>query len=90
MNPAAGQFPSLSDMITVVQTLHNPPHPKSQLSEHSMHTWLQLAHAFEEDDWTETGLTYGSPRPAIPTAASTGSTGSVHPRHPPARARSRR
>ena len=56
MNPAGGQFSSLSDMITVTQTLLNANHPKSRISRHSLDRWLQTAHAFEEDDWTEVGL----------------------------------
>ena len=56
MNPAGGQFSSLSDMITVAQTLLNAQHPKSQISEYSLNKWLQTVHAFEEDDWTEIGF----------------------------------
>lgn len=56
MNPAAGQFSSLSDLITVVQTILNPRHPKSQLSTYSRDKWLLPVHSFEEDDWTELGL----------------------------------
>ena len=58
MNPAAGQYSSLSDLITVTQTLLNPKHPKSQLSQYSMNTWLQSVHTFEEDDWTEMGFVW--------------------------------
>ena len=53
MNPAGGQFSSLSDMITVTQTLLNANHPKSQIARHSLDRWLQTAHAFEEDDRTK-------------------------------------
>lgn len=56
MNPAAGQFSSLADCITVVQTLLNPNHPKSVLTRYSMDKWLHSVHAFEEDDWTEMGV----------------------------------
>ncbi|KAI1794468.1 beta-lactamase/transpeptidase-like protein [Ganoderma leucocontextum] len=56
MNPSGGQFSSLSDLITLTQTLINPRHPKSQLTQYSMNRWLQQVHAFEEDDWTETGF----------------------------------
>ena len=56
MNPAAGQFSSLADLITATQTLLNPHHPKSLLTRYSLDTWLHTAHAFEEDDWTETGM----------------------------------
>ena len=56
MNPAGGQFSSLSDLITVTQTLLNPDHPKSQISRYSRDKWLQTVHAFEEDDWNEIGL----------------------------------
>ncbi|KAI0324258.1 beta-lactamase/transpeptidase-like protein [Cubamyces sp. BRFM 1775] len=57
MNPAGGQFSSLADAITVVQTLLNPSHPKSQISSFLRDKWLQTTvHAFEEDDWTEIGL----------------------------------
>lgn len=56
MNPAAGQFSSLSDLITVTQTIFNPRHPKSQLTKYSRDKWLLPVHSFEEDDWTELGL----------------------------------
>ena len=56
MNPAGGQFSSLSDLITVTQTLLNPNHPKSQISRYARDKWLQTVHAFEEDDWTEIGF----------------------------------
>ncbi|KAM5544672.1 hypothetical protein V8D89_001570 [Ganoderma adspersum] len=56
MNPAGGQFSSLSDLITVTQTLLNANHPKSQISRFSRDKWLQTVHAFEEDDWTEIGF----------------------------------
>ncbi|TBU39968.1 beta-lactamase/transpeptidase-like protein [Dichomitus squalens] len=56
MNPAGGQFSSLSDLITVTQTLLNPKHPKSQISQYSRDKWLETVHAFEEDDWTEIGF----------------------------------
>ncbi|KAI0324709.1 beta-lactamase/transpeptidase-like protein [Cubamyces sp. BRFM 1775] len=57
MNPAGGQFSSLSDLITVTQTLLNPRHPLSLLSRSTRDRWLRTtAHAFEEDDWTELGL----------------------------------
>ncbi|EJF61945.1 beta-lactamase/transpeptidase-like protein [Dichomitus squalens LYAD-421 SS1] len=56
MNPAAGQFSSLADLITVTQTLLNPRHPKSLLTPYSLDTWFHTAHAFEEDDWTEMGF----------------------------------
>ena len=56
MNPAGGQFSSLSDFITVTQTLLNAQHPKSQISPYALDKWLQTVHAFEEDDWTEIGF----------------------------------
>ncbi|PIL32219.1 hypothetical protein GSI_05464 [Ganoderma sinense ZZ0214-1] len=56
MNPAGGQFSSLSDLIIVVQTLLNTNHLKSQISRYSRDKWLQTVHAFEEDDWTEIGF----------------------------------
>ncbi|KAI0824344.1 beta-lactamase/transpeptidase-like protein [Trametes gibbosa] len=56
MNPAAGQFSSLSDLITVTQTILDPRHPKSQISRYSRDKWLLPVHSFEEDDWTELGL----------------------------------
>ncbi len=55
MNPAGGQFSSLSDCIKVVQTLLNPV---SLLSRSSMDKWLQPVHDFEEDDWTQIGLVW--------------------------------
>ena len=58
MNPAGGQFSSLFDMIIVTQSLLNARHPKSQISEYSLSKWLQTVHTFEEDDWTEIGLTW--------------------------------
>ncbi|KAI0350806.1 beta-lactamase/transpeptidase-like protein [Trametes cingulata] len=56
MNPAGGQFSSLSDLIMVTQTLLNPRHSKSQLSPYTRDKWLRTVHSFEEDDWTELGL----------------------------------
>nr|VWP01941.1 N/A [Ganoderma boninense] len=56
MNPSGGQFSTLSDFITLAQTLLNPRHPKSQITQYSMNRWLQQVHAFEEDDWTEMGF----------------------------------
>lgn len=57
MNPAGGQFSSLSDMIKVTQTILNPEHPKSLLTSYSRDKWLHTTvHAFEEDDWTEIGF----------------------------------
>ena len=56
MNPAGGQFSSLSDMITVTQTLLSARHPKSQISQYSLDKWKHTVHAFEEDDWTEMGF----------------------------------
>ncbi|KAI9060772.1 beta-lactamase/transpeptidase-like protein [Trametes sanguinea] len=57
MNPAGGQFSSLSDMIKVTQTILNPAHPKSLLTSYSRDKWLHTTvHAFEEDDWTEIGF----------------------------------
>ncbi|KAJ7099466.1 beta-lactamase/transpeptidase-like protein [Mycena belliarum] len=56
MNPAAGQFSSLRDCATVLQTLLNPAHPKSLLSKATVDKWLRPVHSFEEDDWTEMGL----------------------------------
>ncbi|KIJ27099.1 hypothetical protein M422DRAFT_191408 [Sphaerobolus stellatus SS14] len=55
MNPAAGQFSSLSDMVSFTQTLLNPRHPRSVLTRESLDLWLQPVHSFEEDDWTELG-----------------------------------
>ncbi|KAI0367130.1 beta-lactamase/transpeptidase-like protein [Pilatotrama ljubarskyi] len=56
MNPAGGQFSSLSDLITVTQTLLHPRHRKSQLTPYTRDKWLRTVHAFEEDDWTELGF----------------------------------
>jgi hypothetical protein len=56
MNPAAGQFSSLSDLIIVLQTLLNPAHSKSVITQQSMDFWLHAVHDFEEDDWTQIGL----------------------------------
>jgi len=56
MNPAAGQFSSLSDTITLTQTLLNPRHPKALLTPSTMGKWMQTIHSFDEDDWTESGL----------------------------------
>ena len=56
MNPAGGQFSSLSDSIKVVQTLLDPDQPGSLLTRYSMDKWLHSVHAFEEDDWTEIGF----------------------------------
>lgn len=56
MNPAGGQFSSLSDSITLLQTLLNTDHPKSLLTRYTMDKWLHSVHTFEEDDWTEIGF----------------------------------
>ncbi|KAJ6631451.1 beta-lactamase/transpeptidase-like protein [Mycena sp. CBHHK59/15] len=56
MNPAAGQFSSLRDCVTVTQTLLNPNHPKSLITKATMDQWLRPVHSFEEDDWTEAGF----------------------------------
>lgn len=58
MNPAGGQFSSLSDAIILTQTLLNPRHSRSLLTPYSMDKWLQTVHSFEEDDWTEIGFVW--------------------------------
>ena len=55
MNPAGGQFSSLSDLVALTQTLLNPGSPKSLLTQYSMDKWIRPMHAFEEDDWTQLG-----------------------------------
>ena len=55
MNPCAGQFSSLADLIPVVQMLVNPAHPKSLITRFTRDKWLHAVHDFEEDDWTELG-----------------------------------
>ncbi|OCH88785.1 beta-lactamase/transpeptidase-like protein [Obba rivulosa] len=55
MNSAGGQFLSLSDSITVIQTLLNPDHPNSLLTRYTLDKWMQPVHDFEEDDWTQIG-----------------------------------
>ncbi|KAJ7220213.1 beta-lactamase/transpeptidase-like protein [Mycena pura] len=56
MNPAGGQFSSLRDLITVLQTLLNPSGERSLISKQTMDSWMHTFHAFEEDDWTEVGF----------------------------------
>lgn len=56
MNPAGGQFSSLADIVTVVETLLNPAHAKSLISRFSMDKWLQTVHDFDEDQWTAMGI----------------------------------
>ncbi|KAJ6572103.1 beta-lactamase/transpeptidase-like protein [Mycena capillaripes] len=56
MNPAGGQFSSLRDFITVLQTLLNPTGERSLISKQTMDSWMHTFHAFEEDDWTEAGF----------------------------------
>ncbi|KAH9940097.1 beta-lactamase/transpeptidase-like protein [Epithele typhae] len=56
MNPAAGQFSSLADLVAVTQTLLDASHLRSQLTAHTLRTWLRPTHTFAEDDWTATGL----------------------------------
>ncbi|KAJ6590024.1 beta-lactamase/transpeptidase-like protein [Mycena vulgaris] len=56
MNPAGGQFSSLRDCVTVVQTLLNPELPKALITKATMDKWLRPVHSFEEDDWTEAGF----------------------------------
>jgi hypothetical protein len=53
MNPAGGQFSSLSDLITVLQMLLNS---KSIITQQSMDFWLCTIHVYKEDDWTQIGL----------------------------------
>ena len=55
MNPSGGQFASLSDFMTLAQTLLNARHPRSQLSNHYLRKWLRPMYAFE-DDLSEVGL----------------------------------
>ncbi|EED80978.1 predicted protein [Postia placenta Mad-698-R] len=56
MNPAGGQFSSLSDCIKITRGLLNPVSPESLISRRSMDRWLQPVHSFDEDDWTEIGF----------------------------------
>ena len=56
MNPAGGQFSSLSDFISVTKMLLNPDGQGSVIHKYSMDRFLQTVHAFEEDDWTEIGM----------------------------------
>ncbi|EJD43615.1 beta-lactamase/transpeptidase-like protein [Auricularia subglabra TFB-10046 SS5] len=56
MNPAGGQFSSLSDCIKFTQVLLNAHRPDSLISQYSLDRWLKPVHVFEEDDWTEIGL----------------------------------
>ncbi|KAJ7938159.1 beta-lactamase/transpeptidase-like protein [Mycena leptocephala] len=56
MNPAGGQFSSLRDSITVLQTLLNPDDRRSLIRKQTMDSWMHTFHAFEEDDWTEVGF----------------------------------
>ncbi|PCH33822.1 beta-lactamase/transpeptidase-like protein [Wolfiporia cocos MD-104 SS10] len=56
MNAAGGQWSSLSDLVIFTSTLLNPNSPNSVLTPYTMANWLHAAHAFEEDDWTESGL----------------------------------
>ncbi|CDO72016.1 hypothetical protein BN946_scf184943.g51 [Trametes cinnabarina] len=58
MNPAGGQFSSLSDLIKVTQMILNPARPDSLITSYSRDKWLRPVHAFEEDDWTEVGLAW--------------------------------
>ena len=58
MNPAGGQFSSLSDLVALTQTLLNPGSSKSLLTQYSMDKWMRPMHAFEEDDWTEVGFAW--------------------------------
>ena len=57
MNPSGGQFASLSDLITLAQTLLSAHHPKSQLSNHFLQKWLRPIQPLE-DDLTEVGLVW--------------------------------
>jgi hypothetical protein len=62
MNPSGGQFSSLADLANLMRTLLNThQHPLNAsapgpLARSTVARWLRPAHAFEEDDWTETGL----------------------------------
>ncbi|KAG8915159.1 hypothetical protein FRC00_007202, partial [Tulasnella sp. 408] len=53
-NPSAGQFSSLLDLITVMQTFLDPSRNNSLLSPRSMREWLRPLHGFP-DDFTEMG-----------------------------------
>ncbi|TCD62579.1 hypothetical protein EIP91_006729 [Steccherinum ochraceum] len=55
MNPAAGQFSSLEDMIKFAQNVLSPS-SDSLLHEYQKDKWFKPVHAFDEDDWTEMGL----------------------------------
>lgn len=54
MNPAAGQYSSLSDLIKFAQNVLSPS--SSLLHEYQRDKWFKPVHAFDEDDWTEVGL----------------------------------
>ncbi|KAG8896543.1 hypothetical protein FRC01_011732, partial [Tulasnella sp. 417] len=53
-NPSAGQFSSLRDLITVMQTFLDPSRNNSLLSPYSMREWLRPLHGFP-DDFSEIG-----------------------------------
>ena len=55
MNPCAGQFSSLADLIPVVQMLLDPSRPNSVITRYARDKWLHAVHDFEEDNWTELG-----------------------------------
>ncbi|KIO26835.1 hypothetical protein M407DRAFT_7616 [Tulasnella calospora MUT 4182] len=53
-NPSAGQFSSLRDLITVMQTFLDPSRNNSLLSPYSVREWLRPLHGFP-DDFSEMG-----------------------------------
>ena len=56
MNPAAGQYSSLADMIAFTQSILTHKHALSLLSENQLDRWFKPVYSFEEDDWTEMGM----------------------------------
>lgn len=64
MNPSGGQFTSLADITQLARAILDPkrhpftPGKPGPLSESTLAHWLKPTHAFEEDDWTETGLVW--------------------------------
>jgi CubicO group peptidase (beta-lactamase class C family) len=61
MNPSGGQFSTLNDLAVVLRSLLDPPRnlknipASSALTPESVAHWLRPVHAYEEDDWSESG-----------------------------------
>ena len=54
MNPAAGQYSSLNDLVKVMQTFLDPQREEALLPSYVMREWLRPLHIWNDELW-ETG-----------------------------------